>query len=148
MWARRHLLTCFAALFATTARPPALWAQQPNAAGPRRPSTGMGSMTLQECIESCVRSHNICIITARYCTEKGGAHVATAHLALLLDCAEVCARRRPTPFSDVRRSMPPSAALAHRSAMPAQRIARLWLKTSRCVVAPRLAAIAPRTVAT
>jgi hypothetical protein len=46
-------------------------------------------LTLQECIESCVRSHSICIITARYCTEKGGAHVATAHLAVLLDCAEV-----------------------------------------------------------
>jgi hypothetical protein len=67
----------------------------------------MGTMTLQECIESCVRSHNICIITARYCTEKGDAHVATAHLALLLDCAEVC---QTTANSLLRRS-PQHAAI-------------------------------------
>ena len=49
-----------------------------------------GAMTIQECVESCLKSHAMCLDTGRYCAEQGGRHVSAAHLALLLDCAEMC----------------------------------------------------------
>lgn len=47
-------------------------------------------MTREECVDICLRSHRMCLETARYCTDKGGAHAQPAHIALLLDCAELC----------------------------------------------------------
>ena len=60
-----------------------------------------GMMTLQACIESCWRSHVMCLETERYCLETGGTHVTPAHLALLADCAEMCQK---TANSLLRRS--------------------------------------------
>ena len=60
-----------------------------------------GSMTLDDCVRSCVASHQMCLETARYCTQRGGNHVAERHLALLLDCAEMC---QTTANSLLRRS--------------------------------------------
>ena len=54
------------------------------------PGMAPGAMTAQACIESCWRSHVMCLETERYCIEKGGVHVMAAHLALLADCAEMC----------------------------------------------------------
>lgn len=54
------------------------------------PGMTPGAMTRESCIEECLRSHRMCLETARYCTEKGEGHVAAAHMALLLDCAEMC----------------------------------------------------------
>lgn len=51
---------------------------------------GSMTMTLDSCVDSCLASHRACLETARYCTEQGAAHVAAAHIALLLDCAELC----------------------------------------------------------
>lgn len=47
-------------------------------------------MSLKECIQDCLASHAMCLETARYCMEQGGRHVSAPHLALLLDCAEMC----------------------------------------------------------
>jgi len=47
-------------------------------------------MTAKECIDSCLKSHASCLATARYCMEKGGTHAAARHVALLMDCAELC----------------------------------------------------------
>lgn len=58
-------------------------------------------MTAQTCIESCWRSHVMCLETERYCLEKGGTHVMPKHLALLADCAEMCQK---TANSLLRRS--------------------------------------------
>lgn len=49
-----------------------------------------GSMSLEQCIKSCTDSHVMCLTTARYCSQHGATHVAEGHLALLLDCAELC----------------------------------------------------------
>lgn len=54
------------------------------------PGMAGGPMTIEDCVASCVKTHAMCLETARYCTDQGGAHVSTAHLALLLDCAEMC----------------------------------------------------------
>jgi hypothetical protein len=51
---------------------------------------GSGAMTIQDCVDSCLRSHAMCLETARYCIDQGGRHVSAAHLALLQDCAEMC----------------------------------------------------------
>ncbi|MBK3404078.1 four-helix bundle copper-binding protein [Methylorubrum populi] len=72
-------------------------AQQPGA----MPGMGGGAMTIQECVDSCLKSHTMCLDTGRYCMEQGGRHVAAAHLALLLDCAEMC---QTTANSLLRRS--------------------------------------------
>ncbi len=58
-------------------------------------------MTARDCIESCLRTHVMCLETERYCLEKGGKHVMPAHLALLADCAEMCQK---TANSLLRRS--------------------------------------------
>lgn len=79
-------------------------AQPAVGAGERgRGMPGMASraMTPKECVESCVRTHAMCLETARYCTEAGAPHAAPAHLALLLDCAEMC---QMTANSLLRRS--------------------------------------------
>ena len=45
---------------------------------------------MKACIDECRASHQVCVETARYCLDTGSAHVASAHLRLLIDCAEVC----------------------------------------------------------
>jgi len=46
-------------------------------------------MSPQACIDACVATHRLCVETSRY-SQKGGAQAAPAHIALLLDCAELC----------------------------------------------------------
>ena len=67
------------------------------------PMAGMaaGTMSLQTCVESCWRSHVMCLETERYCLEKGGMHVMLTHMTLLADCAEMCEK---TANSLLRRS--------------------------------------------
>lgn len=57
---------------------------------PGMPGMAQGSMTREACVDICLKSHRMCLETARYCTEQGGRHVAASHLALLLDCTEMC----------------------------------------------------------
>lgn len=45
---------------------------------------------MRRCIERCQQCHDVCSESVVYCLEQGGAHVAAAHVALLLDCAQAC----------------------------------------------------------
>jgi hypothetical protein len=58
-------------------------------------------MTAEECIDSCLKSHASCLTTSQHCLQLGGAHARASHLALLLDCAELC---QTTANSLLRRS--------------------------------------------
>ena len=46
---------------------------------------------MQACIDNCTSCHQVCLHTPRHCLEKGGTHAAAGHIALLLDCAQICA---------------------------------------------------------
>lgn len=96
MWTRRWLLAVFTMIptMAVSTRP---IHAQPAGTMPSMP----GMMTAQACIESCRRSHAMCLETERYCLEKGGGHVMPKHMALLADCAEMCQK---TANSLLRRS--------------------------------------------
>jgi hypothetical protein len=88
MFDRRQLLGASTFIAAVSAVSGAVFAQGPDHGA--MPGMAAGNMTREGCIEICLKSHRMCLETARYCTEMGGAHVGAAHLALLLDCAEMC----------------------------------------------------------
>ena len=46
---------------------------------------------LQPCIDACTSCHQTCLHQVHHCLEKGGTHAESAHITLLLDCAQVCA---------------------------------------------------------
>lgn len=98
MWNRRNVLRSCVVLAASTG---IVRAQGPNMPGMGMSGAGQGPMSRESCIDICIRSHRMCLETARYCLEKGGPHVAATHLALLLDCAEMC---QTTANSLLRRS--------------------------------------------
>lgn len=50
-------------------------AQQRTTLAQAMPGMSPGTMTAQDCIESCWRSHVMCLEAERYCLEKGGTHV-------------------------------------------------------------------------
>ena len=100
MLVRRNILALAAAAAGTFGYRTAA-AQQPPSAVPPMPGMAMGGMTLEKCISDCVGSHRMCLATGQYCIEHGGPHTAAAHLALLLDCAEMC---MTTANSMLRRS--------------------------------------------
>jgi hypothetical protein len=68
---------------------------------PGMPGMAVGTMTVQTCIDSCWRSHAMCLETERYCLEKGGMHIMSTRMILLADCAEMCEK---TANSLLRRS--------------------------------------------
>lgn len=101
MWDRRQLLSSLTMISAVVASTRHVSAQPKSSGMP--PMAGMpgGGMTLQICVESCWRSHIMCLETERYCLEKGGMHVMLPHMTLLADCAEMCEK---TANSLLRRS--------------------------------------------
>lgn len=103
----------------------AVVAAGPAIAAPRKRGDGM--MTLDECVDSCIASHRMCLETARYCTEQGApAHIEATHIALLLDCAELC---QTTANSMLRRS-PQHALLCDACARMCEACARDCAKIS------------------
>lgn len=47
--------------------------------------------SLQECIDACWECRNDCQETLfNFCLEKGGKHVAAAHVRLMVDCIAAC----------------------------------------------------------
>lgn len=46
---------------------------------------------MQACIDACTRCHQVCLDTIQYCLSMGGDHADPAHIALLQDCAQICA---------------------------------------------------------
>jgi len=45
---------------------------------------------VRQCIDECVRCHEVCLSTIPYCLEQGDEHAEEAHIVLLQDCAEIC----------------------------------------------------------
>ena len=45
---------------------------------------------VESCISSCSDCYRVCKETIDYCLEKGGDHAHKEHLALLMECAELC----------------------------------------------------------
>jgi hypothetical protein len=45
---------------------------------------------VQACIANCATCAAVCRQTVQHCLSKGGAHVAVAHIQLLLDCIDIC----------------------------------------------------------
>lgn len=48
------------------------------------------SADMQQCIQECLNCHSICLQTVSHCLQMGGKHADPQHIALLLDCAEIC----------------------------------------------------------
>lgn len=48
-------------------------------------------MDMKACIDACSACHSECFETVQYCLDKGGKHSAAAHIALMLNCAEISA---------------------------------------------------------
>jgi hypothetical protein len=44
----------------------------------------------RRCIAECEKCHEICVETVDLCLREGGQHADTAHITLLLDCAQIC----------------------------------------------------------
>ena len=82
-------------------------AQSTEAAMPAMPGMATGPMTSKDCIESCWRSHVMCLETHRYLLDLNGGPSSAMRLTLLEDCAEIC---QTTANSMLRRS-PQHAAL-------------------------------------
>ncbi|WP_149536736.1 four-helix bundle copper-binding protein [Siccirubricoccus phaeus] len=98
MLQRRHL----PAALASAGIPPLFaLAQGTGGTGPATPEMGHGRMLPRDCVLICVRSHAMCLETARYCTEQTSGHMGPGHIALLQDCAEMC---QLTANSPLRRS--------------------------------------------
>jgi len=98
---RRRILSSVALISAAAVSIRYVSAQPANPAMPPMAGMAPGTMSVQTCIESCWRTHVMCLETERYCLEKGGMHVMPAHLMLLADCAEMCEK---TANSLLRRS--------------------------------------------
>lgn len=45
---------------------------------------------MQQCIQNCLDCHSVCINTVTYCLQQGEHHADVKHIALMLDCAEIC----------------------------------------------------------
>ncbi|MGH7265830.1 MAG: four-helix bundle copper-binding protein [Candidatus Rokuibacteriota bacterium] len=46
---------------------------------------------MRRCTDECLACHRACLETVAYCLQQGGRHAETAHIRLLLDCADICA---------------------------------------------------------
>ena len=101
MWNRRRILSALTMISAVAASARYVSAQPASSTAPPMAGMAMGTMSLQTCVESCWRSHVMCLETIHYCLEKGGMHVMPMHMTLLADCAEMCEK---TANSLLRRS--------------------------------------------
>lgn len=52
--------------------------------------TSKRSSQMEACIEACRDCASTCTETVRYCLDMGGEHADARHVALLLDCAQIC----------------------------------------------------------
>jgi hypothetical protein len=49
------------------------------------------SDTMQECIDTCLDCHAVCLREAmNHCLEAGGKHLEPRHFRLMINCAEIC----------------------------------------------------------
>ena len=45
---------------------------------------------MQQCIQACVKCHQVCVQLIHHCLSKGGKHAEPDHVRILQDCAEIC----------------------------------------------------------
>jgi hypothetical protein len=45
---------------------------------------------IQQCIQNCLICHSMCLDTITYCLQNRSKYQKSAHIRLLLDCAEIC----------------------------------------------------------
>jgi hypothetical protein len=45
---------------------------------------------IEQCIQSCLDSHRICLETITHCLLRGGEYASEKRILLLQDCAEIC----------------------------------------------------------
>jgi Domain of Unknown Function (DUF326) len=45
---------------------------------------------VEQCVQSCLDSHRICLEAITHCLQKGGKQASEKHIRLLQDCAEIC----------------------------------------------------------
>ena len=48
------------------------------------------STKMQNCIQNCTETYQLCSHLVDYCLTKGGKYAEAAHVKLLLDCARIC----------------------------------------------------------
>ncbi len=48
------------------------------------------SPEMKDCIEECWNCHSICLQSIDHCLRRGGEHVRSERIRLLMDCAEIC----------------------------------------------------------
>jgi hypothetical protein len=46
---------------------------------------------MEQCISNCMQCYRVCEQTMVHCLKKGGQHAAPDHIAVLADCAKICA---------------------------------------------------------
>ncbi|MGE0448408.1 MAG: four-helix bundle copper-binding protein [Vicinamibacterales bacterium] len=51
---------------------------------------GSRSADVDRCIDACQSCHEICTESIVHCLHLGGRHAEAEHLALLMDCADIC----------------------------------------------------------
>ena len=49
------------------------------------------SPEMAQCVDHCNHCATTCTATVAHCLEKGGKHADSQHIALMLDCAAICA---------------------------------------------------------
>jgi hypothetical protein len=45
---------------------------------------------MRRCIQDCETCHALCVRTLDHCLQRGGTFVAHDHVAVLLDCIQIC----------------------------------------------------------
>ena len=45
---------------------------------------------MRRCIQDCETCHALCVQTLEYCLQRGGDFTAHDHVAVLLDCIQIC----------------------------------------------------------
>ena len=45
---------------------------------------------IQQCIENCLKCHQLCEQLIPHCLEKGGMHAQREHIQILSTCADIC----------------------------------------------------------
>ena len=48
------------------------------------------SPQMEACLVNCTACVSVCEKTIAHCLQLGGAHAASAHIGLLLDCVDIC----------------------------------------------------------
>ena len=49
------------------------------------------SSEMRDCIQQCLNCHSICLEATTRCLEQGDKHANPEHIAILLDCSQICA---------------------------------------------------------